>query len=91
MIVKKYLIGARKLDFVTNDGNNIKGTQLFVTDTDVKNNDGRIPEKIFISDIDVFDSISKPLFKAERDTLIPIELTVTLNGSKVKYLSAKAL
>lgn len=92
MTLKKYLIGSRKLDFDTNDGNHISGTQLFVVDIDIKNSDdGRIPEKIFISDLSVYDSISKGLAKAQRDTLIPIELNATLNGNRVKYLGAKLI
>lgn len=93
MIIRKYLIGARVLDFTTPDGNNINGTQLFVCDIEQKNsNDGRIPEKCFISgNTSVFKELEKGLNKADRDLLIPIELEVTLNGKNVRYLNAKLI
>lgn len=92
MKIKKYLIGARKLEFVTKEGNQISGTQLFVTDIDVKNSaDGRVPEKIFINDLVAFDNVSKSIDKASRDTLIPVELDVTFSGKYVKYTGVKPI
>lgn len=92
MTIKKYLLGARKLDFDTKDGNHISGTQLFVVDIDIKNSDdGRIPEKVFVNDLSVYDSLAKGLSKAQRDTLIPIELDATFSGKYVKYLGAKLI
>lgn len=93
MKIQKLLIGCRPLDFETKDGQKILGSQLFVLNMDLKNEqDNRIPEKIFISgDTSFAYNLQKVVNKVDRDFLVPIELECTLNGTKVRYSNAKSL
>ena len=56
------VLGVRPLDFKSNDGNEIKGTQIFVSykDTNPKSKvQGEICDKIFVSDM---SNVQVPLF-----------------------------
>lgn len=85
MKINAFLIGARYLDFKTKEGNEIRGTQCFIVNSDIPNEtDNRMPEKIFIKGKNLMDKL-KDLNKYERDLLMPIECDCTLSGNKVIY------
>lgn len=91
MKVKNYLIGARYLDFITKEGDEVRGTQVFLCNAELTNSDdNRIPEKVFIRK-DITKSLNSALSKYDRDTLIPVECDVTLSGSKIVYNDIKLL
>lgn len=91
MKTKNYLIGARYLDFTTKDGDNIKGTQVFLVNADLINdNDNRIPEKVFIKK-DITKSLLTALRSYDRNLLVPVECDVTLSGTKIIYNDIKVV
>lgn len=91
MKTKNYLIGARYLDFTTKDGDNIKGTQVFLVNAELNNEyDNRIPEKVFIKK-DITKSLFTALRSYDRDLLVPVECDVTLSGTKIIYNDIKVI
>lgn len=91
MKTKNYLIGARYLDFITKDGDNIKGTQVFLVNADLVNdNDNRVPEKVFVKK-DLTKSLLTALRSYDRDLLVPVECDVTLSGTKIIYNDIKVV
>lgn len=91
MKTKNYLIGARYLDFNTKNGDNIKGTQIFLVNADLANdNDNRVPEKVFIKR-DITKSLLTALRSYDRDLLVPVECDVTLSGTKIIYNDIKVV
>lgn len=91
MKTKNYMIGARYLDFTTKDGDNIKGTQVFLVNAELVNdNDNRIPEKVFIKK-DIIKSLITALRSYDRDLLVPVECDVTLSGTKIIYNDIKVV
>lgn len=91
MKTKNYLIGARYLDFTTKEGDNIKGTQVFLVNADLVNdNDNRIPEKVFVNK-DIIKPLIDALSSYDRDLLVPVECDVTLSGTKIIYNDIKVV
>lgn len=91
MIVKNYLIGARYLDFTTKEGDEVRGTQVFLCNADLCNSDdNRIPEKVFIRK-DIIKVLNSAINKYDRDLLVPVECDVTLSGSKIIYNDIKVV
>ena len=85
MKINAFLIGARYLDFKTKDGDQIRGTQCFIVNSDISNEiDNRFPEKIFFKGKNLMGKL-KDLNNYERDLLMPIECDCTLSGNKVIY------
>lgn len=92
MKINAFLIGARYLDFKTKEGDEIRGTQCHIINSDIpSSDDGRVPEKIFIKGKNLMSKVQKELNGYERDLLIPIECECTLSGSKVIYTDIKVI
>lgn len=91
MKTKNYLIGARYLDFTTKEGDEVRGTQVFIVNAELINdNDNRIPEKVFVRK-NIMKELEKALHSYDRDLLIPVECDVTLSGTKIIYNNIKVI
>lgn len=86
MKIQAYLIGIRYLDFTTKDGDNIRGTQAFVVNSEIPNNqDHRIPDKIFVREKNLTKKVNEYLNKVDRDILPLVELDCSPSGNKIVY------
>ncbi len=86
MITRNYLVGAKFLNFKTKSGDEVRGTQAFIVNADLKNSDDcRIPEKVFLKGKNIVGKLSEHINKCDRDLLIPVECDVTLSGNKIVY------
>ena len=92
MKINAYLIGGRYLDFKTKEGDEVRGTQCYIVNSDIlSSEDGRVPEKIFIKGKNLIGNFKKELNGYERDLLIPVECECTLSGNKVSYTDIKVI
>ena len=81
---KRLLIGCVPLDFKNNEGQEVKGTILYVASPDDIN---RVPAKVFVK-----SEIGKEIMKEgllDDNTITEITMEYDLKGDKVKYTGAR--